>query len=243
MTDDDFYIYLPSNTEFLPTNKSNNYVTKLAKEISLSGRWQVCLKEIHYPRTWATLTHRESSFVFVYGDDDDWREVTIDSGHYRSERALVNAITNAIGEDGVTVGFSQSSKRTKVKLPEGSSIHFTEPLSSMLGIGYGTVVCTSAMRRGRFPIDLSRGIDSLYVYSDVVRTKLVGNTSAPLLSVVPVSGSYGQMSFKEYSNPVYTDLSRNTFSTIELYLMDSAARYIPFEFGKVTVLLHFKKIQ
>ena len=47
----EFYIYLPSNTEFLPTNSSNNYVTKLAKEITLTDRWQICLKEIHYPRS------------------------------------------------------------------------------------------------------------------------------------------------------------------------------------------------
>ena len=40
----DFYVYLPSNIEYLPTNKSNNYVTKLAKEITLNGRRQICLK-------------------------------------------------------------------------------------------------------------------------------------------------------------------------------------------------------
>ena len=76
----DFYVYLPSNTEFLPTNRSNNFVTKLAREIVLTGRWQVSLKEIHYPRTWATLNPHECSFVVMRGET--WREVSVDSGYY-----------------------------------------------------------------------------------------------------------------------------------------------------------------
>ena len=113
----------------------------------------------------------------------------------------------------------------------------------MLEIGHGNVVCTNAMKRGTFPIYLSRGIDSLYVYSDVVQPKLVGDTSAPLLGVVPARGVYGEMVYKEYSSHVYSDLTKNCFSTIEIYLMDSAGRSIPFEFGKVTVLLHFIQLE
>ena len=128
-------------------------------------------------------------------------------------------------------------------IPEGYTIHFSEPLSSMLGIGSGKVVCTSTMTRGVMPVDLTRGIDSLYVYSDIVQTKLVGDVSVPLLTVVPFGSKHGEMVFKEYSTPVYSDLSKNIFSAIEVYLMDGAGRKIPFEFGKVTLLLHFKKLE
>ena len=92
----EFYIYLPSNTEFLPTNTSHNYVTKLAKEITLPDRWRVCLKEIHYPRSWPTLTSYESSFVIMTGADNTWREVTLDSGYYQTSQELINAINRAI---------------------------------------------------------------------------------------------------------------------------------------------------
>ena len=68
----------------------------------------------------------------------------------------------------------------------------------MLGIGHGNGVCTNAIKRGTFPIELSRGIDSLYVYSDVIQTKLVSDTSAPLLGVVPLRGVYGEMVYKEF---------------------------------------------
>ena len=51
----------------------------------------------------------------------------------------------------------------------------------------------------------------------------------------------GEMAFKEYSSPVYTPLAKHVFSTIEMYITDSAGRPVPFSSGKVTVLLHFKQ--
>ena len=78
-------------------------------------------------------------------------------------------------------------------------------------------------------MNLNRGID-------VIQTNLVGDSSVPLLSLVPFRGVFWEMAFKEYSSPVYTSLAKHVFSTIEMYITDSAGRH-----GKVTVLLHFKQ--
>ena len=238
----DFYVYLPSNTDFLPDNKSHKYVTKLAREVSLEGEWECALKEIHYPRTWASLFPHECTFVVDREEwGSAWEERRIEAGYYFSPRELVNTINNAIQLDGVHFSYSETAQRVIMEIAPGCRIHFIEPLSSMLGLSHGNTMCESSMESGKFPIDLSRGIDSLYIYTDVVQTKLVGDTSVPLLRVVPVHGSYGSMVFKEYSSPVYSPLSKNMFSTIEVYIMDSAGRPIPFGYGKVTVLLHFKR--
>ena len=74
-------------------------------------------------------------------------------------------------------------------------------------------------------MNMNRGIDVIYVYSDVIQTKLVGDSSVPLLSVVPLRGVFG---VKEYSSPVYTPLAKHVFSTIEMYITDSVGRQIPF---------------
>ena len=63
----------------------------------------------------------------------------------------------------------------------------------------------------------------------------------PLLSIVPLRGVFGEMAFKKYSSPVYTPLAKHVFSTIEIYITDSAGGLVPFSFGKVTALLHFKQ--
>ena len=90
-------------------------------------------------------------------------------------------------------------------------------------------------------MNLNPGIDAIYVYSDVIQTKLVGDSSVPLLSVVPLRGVFGEMAFEEYTSPVYTPLTKHVFSTIEMYITDNAGRPVPFSSGKVTVLLHFKQ--
>ena len=45
-------------------------------------------------------------------------------------------------------------------------------------------------------MNLNRGIDAIYVYSDVIQTKLVGDYCVPLLSVVPLRCVIGKMAFK-----------------------------------------------
>ena len=90
-------------------------------------------------------------------------------------------------------------------------------------------------------MNLNRGIDAIYVYSDVIQTKIVGDSSESLLSVVPLRGVFGEMTFKEYSSPVHTPLANHVFSTIEMNITDSAVRPASFSSGKVIVLLHFKQ--
>ena len=61
-------------------------------------------------------------------------------------------------------------------------------------------------------MNLNRGIGAIYVYSDVIQTnKLVGDSSVPLLSVVPLRGVFGEMAFKEYYSPVYSPLAKHVF--------------------------------
>ena len=71
-------------------------------------------------------------------------------------------------------------------------------------------------------MNLNRGIDAIYVYSAVIQIKLVGHSSVPLLTVVPLRGVVGEMTLKEYSSPVYTPLAKHVFSTIEMYIRDIA---------------------
>ena len=90
-------------------------------------------------------------------------------------------------------------------------------------------------------MNLNRGIDAIYVYSDVIHTKLVGGSSVPLLSVVPFRVVFGEMAFKEYSSSVYTPLVKHVFFHNRNVHNGQRGRHVPFYSGKVTVLLHFKR--
>ena len=81
----ELYVYLPSNTDFLPENKAAKYTTKLAKEISLSDGWECALKEIHYPKSWKTLTRHESAFLVFHKSENSHRELRMTPGYYHTE--------------------------------------------------------------------------------------------------------------------------------------------------------------
>ena len=237
----DFYVYLPSNSLFLADNKASKYVTKLAKELNLGSRWECCLKEIHYPRSWNTLTGDEGNFYVHRLSVNMWELKSIPTGYYSDGQQIVNALNHSLKSIKETAQLLEHSGIVKLSIPADVELVFAEPLSSLLGMVLSNQYCRGPKFYGTYPINTSRGIDALYVYSDVIQTKLVGNASVPLLSVVPLRGEFGQMAYKEYASPIYTPLAKHVFSTIEMYITDSAGREIPFTSGKVTVLLHFRE--
>ena len=236
----DFYVYLPSNTLFLSDNKASKYVTKLAKELNLGSRWECCLKEIHYPRSWNTLTGDEGNFYVHRLSVNVWEMKSIPTGYYSDGQQIVNALNHSLKSIKASVQLLEHSGIVKLLIPADLELVFAEPLSSLLGMPHSNQYCRNTFY-GTYPINTTRGIDALYVYSDVIQTKLVGNASVPLLSVVPLRGAFGEMAYKEYASPVYSPLAKHVFSTVEMYITDSAGREIPFTSGKVTVLLHFRE--
>ena len=82
-------------------------------------------------------------------------------------------------------------------------------------------------------MNLNRRIDAIYVYYDVIQTKLVGDSCVPPLRVIPIRGVIGEMAFKEYYSPMYTPLAKYVFSTIGMYITDSTGRPVPFSLKNV----------
>ena len=95
--------------------------------------------------------------------------------------------------------------------------------------------------RAKYPVDLRAGFDSMYVYCDLVRNQMVGDTLAPLLRVVPVEGKFEDNIYREYNSPHYLPLVKMEFDSISIAIKDDKNRNVPFLAGKVTVKLHFRK--
>ena len=98
-----FYVYLPSNTDFLHENKASRYVTKLAKELTLGSDWECCLKEIHYPRSWNTLDLDEGKFYIHHLIQNTWETKTLPPGHYENKQQVIDAMNKVLSELMVTL--------------------------------------------------------------------------------------------------------------------------------------------
>ena len=78
-------------------------------------------------------------------------------------------------------------------------------------------------------VNMTRGFDTIYVYTDVVESRIVGDSVAPLLRALPVGGING------------ATVSNSHFKSIEMDIRDYSGRRVPFEYGRVTVTLHFRR--
>ena len=90
-------------------------------------------------------------------------------------------------------------------------------------------------------VDIKQGMESLYVYSSVVEPRIVGNRFVPLLMIVPITGTHGDMVSKQFDHIHYVRLMTKAFGTVEVDTRDDTGRSVPIERGKVTVTLHFRR--
>ena len=90
-------------------------------------------------------------------------------------------------------------------------------------------------------VQMDQGFDTIYVYTDVVESRIVGDSVAPLLRALPVGGRHGETVSDRFTNIHYVPLLYSHFKSIEIDIRDDIGRRVPFEYGRVTVTLHFRR--
>lgn len=93
----------------------------------------------------------------------------------------------------------------------------------------------------RFPPDMRGGVDSLYVYCDLIENQLVGDCRTNLLRIVPVRGQYNDIVNEIFTAPHYVPVLKKQFETVEISIKTDQDRLVPFQFGKSIVKLHFRR--
>ena len=99
---------------------------------------------------------------------------------------------------------------------------------------------------GDRPAHLSNGLPSmLMIYSDICEPYITGDVQTRLLRAVSLNiydYTYGSTRIKCFSPPMYIPLLFSSFQTIEIDIRDQNVCVIPFDYGTLTVTLHFKKL-
>ena len=244
-----FDITLPSNSSIdtHPDNAVNSYVTHLPSEVRLTGKWEVGLREIHYPRTWPLVVGDEAyiSMTTVSGAGGvlATSKALMPAGHYLL-RPFITQLKKTLKQltSRITLTHHINSGKISFNISKGARLGLSPAVSAIMGFGYQEKFLNSGVSKSPHAMDFTGGIDGLYVYTDLIQEKIVGHRSVPLLRVVPVEGEYGSNVYREYIKPLYVPISHNTFRTVEVNILDSAARKIPFQSGKLTIVLHLRKV-
>ena len=243
----EFYLVLPSNSSMIthPNNTLAQYITNLPRRINISGVWECGLTEIHYPHDWYNVRNAR---LTVEHDGNMETDVCFEDGYYHSPEALATTLN---GDKPGRVKFAYEPVTQKFIAHVKSKTKFTlyGDLPDILGFGAwsgdSTASLTSSARsmfvRASSIVDLRRGFESLYVYSSVVEPRIVGDKIAPLLRIVPITGRRGEMVTTRFDQVQYIPVLSREFGSVETEIRDDTGRPVPFERGKVTVTLHFRR--
>ena len=260
-----------SSLSYHPENTITHYLTQLPKSIELKGEWEVGLAEVQYPQTWynipeatfAILVQRD--LLGAFGQNVKLmncpsgfktaceisertglakpRLMTIRPGFY-TPRSLVEELNAQVREKDsdhlVQFKLDKIQKKVTVVIESQETQFIMNEIISEL-LGFETVDLTSTSTGTRV-VDINRSFCGLYIYCSVIEPQVVGDTITPLLRIVPVNyEGLGRVVTRTYEKIFYYPVATKNFSSVEILIRDDTGVPVPFEFGKVTVTLHFRK--
>jgi hypothetical protein len=83
----------------------------------------------------------------------------------------------------------------------------------------------------------------ILVYCSIIEPVLVGNTYSKLLRQVeiPKRAKFNDQCVVRFQDPFYFPLVTNEFETVEIIIRDDTGALVPFNWGRSSVVLHFRK--
>lgn len=266
----DFYLTLVSNSsmKYYSDNRTNCFTVHLPQYINLNGPWKVALVEIHYPFTFFNITnHNNSVFINYNSDKEDTHIVKLETGCYDNINDLlliINKLIESYTNNEQFITYDYVTKRLKINdifvtnnekssdnviaRPEKPlfSISFEGRLAMQLGFAPNENIISHSL--SPHAVNLGLGVpEEFLVYCDIVESQIIGDTSSKVLRIInTVSGEkvlFGQSCHKEFNPPHYIEVNEKKIEKVSIDIRDMAGNYLPFQFGVLTIKLHFKQQQ
>ena len=219
MDQQSFYLILPSNVQSSPSNSLSNFLTILAKQITLQGSWRVALTEISYTNSIYNVAEDEP--IYLYDCDmrnylgKDGKDSFLKKGYYKTEGDLLKSINKILKDFPVKQPprVKYNSKTHKIVIKDGLKkdacslfVHFSSEMRNMLGlaktaslvsdINYNwdsktevSLLLPTMFEEAESPIDMKAGRRAMLVYTDIVEPVFIGDTQAQILRTVEVPES------------------------------------------------------
>lgn len=237
-----------------------NYVTGMPNNIILEDEYEVALVEMSYTYSWYNVPQGEK-IAFYDRDDQLITEIDMKHGVYPSIIILVEKINKDVARrfemlpkaynnwpnlhyDHIFNKVKELPGRQKANDEHRIRFIMSSWMSNVLGIPeYDRQ--TGNMIKGtenRHP-SINGGVQSIYVYTDIVAHSIVGDSLSQVLRVVdgPQKEKFGEEVVARYVKPYYMPVQSKEFQKIEIILKDKFGDLIRFNYGSVFIVLHFRK--
>lgn len=186
-------------------------------------------------------------------DSDSSVKLVISHGNYDDIHDLINELNSLsyIKEHLIfeitARGFIKVTKKCRENVSH--NIEMSEYIGKILGSTSKQPICVDSKKPNyifNYPAAMKNGLPSmLHVYSDICEPYITGDSQTPLLRSFSLDNdtyNFGSNKSKEFVWLNYVPVQRTEFRTIEINIRDQHSNIIPFEYGTLTVALHFKKV-
>lgn len=243
MDEKSFCVTLLSNTiSHSETNTLAKFRNQMKDWIHLTGEYEVGLYDISYTYTIYNISSDQIIKYTAAPGVTLPATVVLRAGYYKS----LNVVLDKLNET-VKGAFPRWKEPPKFQYDEitglckyikgedadGMKIDvvLSEDIKAMLGFW------------NRRPANLWENDHSLFVYTNIIKHRLVGDSKSQLLRVVEISKrNFGEQNTEIYNPPQYHPLISNSFESIEIEIRSKSGELVKFLDGHIVIVLHFKKI-
>ena len=207
------------------------------------------------------LTHIEKIAKRIFRGERAYTRVVLEAGRAEMKRDLVHILNQLVlkklplvlaklraervqashrGPEDV-FSYNTVTHKTTISLPQDTMLVIPEDLSIQLGLR--GKVYLGRRTRADDVTDVNYKNHTVYLYTDIIKNVVVGDTEAPLLRCTAVKNkSEEDMTTYDFPNPIYIPLNTNYLKEVTIYLRDSFRDPIPFDYGEVVAILGLRPI-
>ena len=268
MSNKDFFVTAPSNTEF-EGNKTENFTIPFQPPINLRTKYEVALREISVPNTFNSfqpLKHRTFFFSVRNTSNGDFKIKTvlnIDEIYYENLAHLIENINLTVSnqmmslqpDTGVTedeflkLEYLPLFRKIKITAPLSKSdyeqkIRFLPYLSQILGFNEALFYPEHVVSHSNELVFLNNEITVFYILLDnIIEPEYVGGRKVPLLRQIIVNTNTNNDFIQlTYDRPLYKKVVPNFIPSIRIEIVNEQFEPVQFNKGPSYVVLHFKPV-
>ena len=255
------YLTLPSNSSlsYFPENNAGHFFTKLPQTQNFGDDYEVGLAEIQFSNNYQNITNNSVWFEYeeprYAGVERNSKRIMVSNGLYETNGQFIDELNALVKrqinesmfgpqeKEKQTIKFNYNAftkKMTIFKYFAKSKVRLSDALMKILGFSQNSLEGAGGFGADRV-MDLDQRVKGIFVYSDLVQSRPVGDAVVPLLRTLPPVDKSKETTHYLFEKPHYMPLARFNFDTVELLLTSDKGEPISFENGHTIATLHFRR--
>lgn len=205
------------------------------------------------------VTQRFIDSKGAINEDAYWQNIVIKPGFYRDIQEIIDCLNLEIRDAMKTdKDFFQINDKTQrvsgnisifgPSFSHGDIIPLAFKICGRLALqlGFRPDEENSLDAMAPHPTNLNMGIpDIMLIYCDIIEPQIIGDSWSKVLRTVNTSDgaivNFSQPRSFEFTRLQYVPLQSKQFHTIRIDIRDVAGKLLPFQYGTLSVKLHFKR--